>query len=490
MLDPCLAIWEDLDARTPFQKCLTLAIFALSPVKTRDELDQQIQSMYDSFMEALQPWIRHYIWDYEPIRPQISEHNEKSYIFAQLPLGELIDDEWLITWILYDISKNHEDIFIQVYDNEGEFLLIESWNHLPDWISPDVALNRIWMNMGKLLIIPEVFYMDRGLRLEEALTFLDKASYRCLPRPDIDAVILKKLEGYPVTALQGQIHMEITLEKGVIGAILKQNVINQSVWVKAKEMSLLDTEYDHDEISDGINIKVGSRVETYLLLNALLEKYDLKDFRNDAGCFVNTAVKEYLSKNNIALVEATDEEIDEYNKRGDILQDQLLSRSIIQSRVEPVLEFEAPQGVIGDTEEAMMEKLVSFFRDTTAGIDGVANGDSAEESEDDDKDGDEEAREFLSNANIDIDEDDFFEFFAKDSLKLKDEDLEHFRNLASDGDPQLDIESEEENDEDLEAFGNHSHIAPEEMEESLQVLLKSLTEGLDGPSSTLFQNLK
>jgi hypothetical protein len=490
MSDPCLAIWEDLDVRTPFQKCLTLAIFALSPVQTREELHQQIQSTYDSLMEALHPWIRHYIWDYEPIRPQIYEHKEKSYIFAQIRLGELIDDEWLVTWILYYISKNREDIFIQVYDNEGEFLLIESWNYLPDWISPDIALNRVWMNMGKLLIIPEVFYMDRGLRLEEALTFLEKASYRCLPRPDIDAVILKRLEEYPVKALQGQIQMEITLEKGVIGAILKQNVINQSVWDKAKEMSLLDTEYDHDEISNGINLKVGSRVETYLLLKALLEKYGLKDFRSYAGSFVNTAVKEYLSNNNIALVEATDKEIDEYNNRGDILQDQLRSRSIIQSHVEPVSEFEAPQEVVGDEEETMMEKLVSFFKDTTADIDGVANGDSTQESEDDDKDGDEEAREFLSNANIDIDEDDFFEFFAKDALKLKDEDLEQFRNLAIDDDPQLDFESEEENDEDHEAFGNHSHITPEEMKESLQVLLKSLTEGLDGPSYTLFQNLK
>ena len=57
--------------------------------------------------------------------------------------GDSIADEWVIVHILQQISKQHFDVWIRVYDTDGEFLLIEAANVLPKWIKPEISENRV-----------------------------------------------------------------------------------------------------------------------------------------------------------------------------------------------------------------------------------------------------------------------------------------------------------------------------------------------------------
>ncbi|KAG8901372.1 hypothetical protein FRC01_009862, partial [Tulasnella sp. 417] len=41
-----------------------------------------------------------------------------------------------------------------VYDTDGEFLLIEAAQHLPNWVTPDNAENRVWIYQSNLHLIP------------------------------------------------------------------------------------------------------------------------------------------------------------------------------------------------------------------------------------------------------------------------------------------------------------------------------------------------
>ncbi|WVR03486.1 hypothetical protein IAU60_000477 [Kwoniella sp. DSM 27419] len=77
-----------------------------------------------------------------------------SKLEGRMRVGDAVDDEWLVVWLLREVSKKWPDIIIGVRDTDGEFLLIEAANELPPWVSPENADNRLWMYGGHLHLIP------------------------------------------------------------------------------------------------------------------------------------------------------------------------------------------------------------------------------------------------------------------------------------------------------------------------------------------------
>lgn len=57
--------------------------------------------------------------------------------------GDSVEDEWVIVWLLRELTMKFEDVYVKVQDNDGEFLLIEAAGTLPEWLEPDVAENRV-----------------------------------------------------------------------------------------------------------------------------------------------------------------------------------------------------------------------------------------------------------------------------------------------------------------------------------------------------------
>jgi hypothetical protein len=66
--------------------------------------------------------------------------------------GDSVADEWLIVYILLEISKMNTDLWIRVYDTDGEFLLIEAANVLPKWLKPEISENRVSLRIGKVIL--------------------------------------------------------------------------------------------------------------------------------------------------------------------------------------------------------------------------------------------------------------------------------------------------------------------------------------------------
>lgn len=54
-----------------------------------------------------------------------------------------MEDEWVIVYLLRELSKEFEDLWIKVGDSDGEFLLIEAAGTLPAWLEPEIADNRV-----------------------------------------------------------------------------------------------------------------------------------------------------------------------------------------------------------------------------------------------------------------------------------------------------------------------------------------------------------
>lgn len=62
---------------------------------------------------------------------------------GQTSYGDSVEDEWLIVYLLVELSKKFPNVWIRIIDTDGEFLLIEAANVLPRWMNPEVAGFRV-----------------------------------------------------------------------------------------------------------------------------------------------------------------------------------------------------------------------------------------------------------------------------------------------------------------------------------------------------------
>lgn len=117
-----------------------------------------------------------------------------------------MEDEWLIVYILRELSKSFAQIWVTIVDTDGQFLLIEAANALPNWLNPEIADFRVWINSGKLIIIPinrqENGTAQKGSRpevltLDDALTFLQANQARLLHLPVVETEAFYRLQRYP-----------------------------------------------------------------------------------------------------------------------------------------------------------------------------------------------------------------------------------------------------------------------------------------------------
>ena len=133
-------------------------------------------------------------------------------------VGDNIEDEWFITWILLQITSKFRNTTATVSDSDGEFLLIESSDVLPSWLKPEVAVNRVFLRHGKVHVIPlpthpaDLLHLPLNPTLIVALNIMvssNSASHEsilnassiCTFNPAIHDVVASRLHDYPAKPL-------------------------------------------------------------------------------------------------------------------------------------------------------------------------------------------------------------------------------------------------------------------------------------------------
>lgn len=141
--------------------CVDYRIYILDPLvsdfERRAEL-QKILTTADAFNKGL---LKGYIWQRESFSLSLVRINSTaqlhkpgngtSYLHGRTNYGDSVDDEWLIVFLLRELSMQFEKAWIRVTDADGEFLLIEAARALPSWLNPEIADYRVSVLINLIL---------------------------------------------------------------------------------------------------------------------------------------------------------------------------------------------------------------------------------------------------------------------------------------------------------------------------------------------------
>ena len=198
-----------------------------SQLEKREELGK-VKSAALEFTSSL---TKGFIWQREGFTLKIDREANPPCLRGRTNFGDSVEDEWLIVYILRELSKKFPQIWIQVHDTDGQFLLIEAAAALPRWLNPEVADFRVWMNKGKLLIIDHERPRgddhqargDRGsLSLKEALAELEHRPSDLIDSSPIQAEAFYRVEKYPSQISNSLHHAPIIIPRK-LAYILQQD---------------------------------------------------------------------------------------------------------------------------------------------------------------------------------------------------------------------------------------------------------------------------
>ncbi|KAJ3237244.1 hypothetical protein HDU78_004201 [Chytriomyces hyalinus] len=127
------------------------------------------------------------------------------FLHGNCRFGDCIDDEWLVVFLLREITRRFDGLVASVTDDDGQFLLIEAADHLPQWLNPSNSANRIFVANGDLHIIPqpktpsEIAFIPSGAHvpLDRALHVVRTHPQLTRANTDIQQAAFEKLIDFP-----------------------------------------------------------------------------------------------------------------------------------------------------------------------------------------------------------------------------------------------------------------------------------------------------
>ncbi|KAF4973805.1 hypothetical protein FZEAL_9224 [Fusarium zealandicum] len=146
----------------------------------------------------------------------LTSHTGLVYLHGITDYSDAVEDEWLIVYILRELTKSHPNLWIRVFDTDGEFLLVEAANVLPKWLNPENDNNRTWIHQGKLLMIPVndvAGLKTRDLTLSHAVEVLKTKPDVLVHSTFVEAEAFYRLEKYPAQIKESIHHSLVTIPR-------------------------------------------------------------------------------------------------------------------------------------------------------------------------------------------------------------------------------------------------------------------------------------
>lgn len=230
--------------------CVEYSLFVIDPsLDQNGALETRLQlSAVKKYANDLQKkWLEDYIWQRQPFNLEIirdtgTTHGAKekchqgttnetlglTCLRGRTEYGDSIEDEWVIVWLLRELSRRFPNLWVKLSDTDGEFLLIEASGTLPTWLEPEVAENRVWINDGRLKIIKPARHTRSSKHTEEKLTFQEAREViltdqkRIMHSVSMEEEAFYRLRNYPEQIKDNMHHAILRLPRKVVYLLLQK----------------------------------------------------------------------------------------------------------------------------------------------------------------------------------------------------------------------------------------------------------------------------
>ncbi|KAK4452069.1 protein ecdysoneless [Podospora aff. communis PSN243] len=178
------------------EDCVEYMLFVVG-----DKNLNKLEAVRKAAIEKAESLTKDYIWQRDGFKLETKIQGGLSYLHGTTNYGDNVEDEWLIVYLLRELSKCSPQLWVRVCDSDGEFLLIEAAKVLPKWLSPENDSNRVWIHNGELRIIPLGSAAEspssKSLNLEGALAAITSAPDSLIHSTFVEAEAFYRLEKYP-----------------------------------------------------------------------------------------------------------------------------------------------------------------------------------------------------------------------------------------------------------------------------------------------------
>ena len=144
------------------------------------------------------------IWHNDCFNLHIAVENDLHYLRGSTNFADSIDDEWLIVYLLQQLTREYPELVASVSDIDGQFLLIEAAEHIPKWLTPDSCKNRVFFSKGSLHILlkpttpGEICYCPvTSPTIKEAVNLVSAFPHKTLASSEIISCIRNRICDYP-----------------------------------------------------------------------------------------------------------------------------------------------------------------------------------------------------------------------------------------------------------------------------------------------------
>lgn len=463
-----------------------------------------LQSCYDKLTYHIQQWNKSYPWsEFHGIslRFDTTTREGRKYILGQLCVEDNLEQEetFIVTLLRSWSGKMGDQVFIKIVDTDGDFLLANCHDSTIKEYEYPIGNNRLWLQNGTFIIIPSTIHPKRGLSPGECFDILLKSPYQCINMGNLSQSFdkLYNLNDFPNNQLNKLGVITIDLPQGgesdwikthpqIINFLIK-NLYSISI-TEDQIHTIRQREYTQPNNYQSIKFLISKNHFDLLLLFLKMNnlKTDMTCVSKKCGDILVKCLQELQMGNMAPTIN-----LEPTSSIDDLDKDTLLDPpNIFETYKFDDLDFKQdyePEENI-DTDDKLMN-LFSQFIDSNGERSKHANQENQTTiDEDDDDDEDEEerkAKEYLQQENSGIDEDDFFEFFLKEALNMKDNDIDQMIKPTEINKNQEDESNNEEMDEFDDLFQDMR--SKEDISNAFKEMFKSLT--IDGATNSPLESL-
>ncbi|KAL8659345.1 MAG: hypothetical protein Q9202_007169 [Teloschistes flavicans] len=216
--------------------CTQYMLYILDAKASDFQIREQLRKVQTAATALCRTLLKEFIWQRDSFNLELIQNHGLSFLQGRTNFGDSVEDEWLIVYLLRELSRQFPLTWIRIVDSDGEFLLVEAADTLPRWLNPEIAENRVWINKGRLLIIPGQGKTSaahkRSLKLDDAFDFIQHRESDLLHTLSIESEAFYRLQKYP-QQIQNSLHRAIVTIPRKLAHVLHENAAYISPAVEA-----------------------------------------------------------------------------------------------------------------------------------------------------------------------------------------------------------------------------------------------------------------